>query len=306
MYKTNLNFSSTSYKTNRNLSSTSYKISLAFKLALLVLGFSIVSTRSAFAALSINEFVSSTEGTTADSDWVEIYNSGPDNVDLSLYRLKDGSTNNKDLGGTLQSGSFTAFDWSNRLDNSGDVIKLILKADETTFVDQVGYGDAGSNVVAPGAGQSAGRSVDGGGNWIIFSTASKGASNVLSVAAPTPAPTQAPTPTNTPTPTLTTQPTQTPTNTPTPTNVPTPSPTRKPTPTLEEEIASDSGIVLGESTSPTSTPTLFPTPTEVTEVKNSSWKTPITASLFIVLGLGLVGFSAFSFWQQYMRKNEVQ
>ncbi|OGY08700.1 MAG: hypothetical protein A2782_04245 [Candidatus Blackburnbacteria bacterium RIFCSPHIGHO2_01_FULL_43_15b] len=288
------------------MSSTSYKISSAYKLVLLILGFSILSTKSAFAALSINELASNTEGTTVDPDWVEIYNSGPDSVDLLLYRLKDGSTNNKDLSGTLQSGSFASFDWSNRLDNSGDVIKLVLKSDETTSADQVGYGDAGSNVAAPGTGQSAGRSIDGAGAWVLFSTTSKGLSNSSSAAAPTPTP--SPTPTPTPSPTL--QPTQAPTNTPIPTHAPTntPTPTKKPTPTPiveAEEPASDSGVVLGESTI-TPTPTLEPTPTETIKVEGVSWKTPVMASVFVILGLGLVGFSAFSFWQQYKGRNNVQ
>lgn len=139
-----------------------------------------VSTTSVSAALFINEFVSNTAGTTADPDWVEVYNGGPDSVDLSLYRLRDAASNPKDLSGIINSGGFAAFDWSNRLNNTGDAVRLVLISDETTLVDQVGYGDAGTDVAAPLAGQSAGRSVDGRGTWAIFSSPTKGSANIVS------------------------------------------------------------------------------------------------------------------------------
>ncbi|MBI4028821.1 MAG: hypothetical protein HY376_00420 [Candidatus Blackburnbacteria bacterium] len=135
-----------------------------------------------------------------------------------------------------------------------------------------------------------------------------GETTITISAAPAPTPTSIPTSTPIPSTPL---PTQAPTNTPTPTTRPapthTPAPHKKPTlmPTIGvEELASDSGAVLGESTMPT--PTLEPTPTETVKVEGTSWKTPVMASVFIVLGFGLVGFSAFSFWQQYNQKNEVQ
>ncbi len=139
-----------------------------------------VSTTSASAALFINEFASDTAGTTVDPDWVEIYNSGPDSVDLGLYRLRDNTTNIKDLSGTIIAGGFATVDWINRLDKTGDVIRLLLIADETTPVDRVGYGNAGTDVTAPGSGQSAGRSVDGAGQWVIFQTPTKGSPNLVS------------------------------------------------------------------------------------------------------------------------------
>lgn len=138
-----------------------------------------VSTTSASAALFINEFVSDTAGTTVDPDWVEIYNSGPDSVDLGLHRLRDNTTNVKDLSGTIIAGGFATVDWTNRLDKAGDVIRLLLIADESTPIDRVGYGTMGTDVSTPGVGQSAGRSVDGAGQWAVFSTPTKGSANIV-------------------------------------------------------------------------------------------------------------------------------
>lgn len=150
----------------------------------------------------------------------------------------------------------------------------------------------------------------GAGNYDIrlskYITSSASYSNVVTVSVnvtPTPTPTPSPTPTQTqtPTPSPTPQPTQVPTHTPTPTtrlvaNTPTPTQKPTPTPTIAEKESATFGAVLGEVASPTPT----------VKVESASWKTPLTALLFIVLGLGLVGYSAFSFWQQYARKNEVQ
>src|SRR3989344_8980048 len=101
------------------------------------------------AELVINEFVSDTEGTSTDPDWVEIYNNGSDDADLSLYRLRDGTDTNKlDLSGMISSQGFASFDWSNRLNKTGDAISLV-KISDSSLVDKVSYGDQGNNVSAP-------------------------------------------------------------------------------------------------------------------------------------------------------------
>lgn len=149
-----------------------------FLLSFLTCLFLFLSPKSVSAALLINEFASDTAGTTTDPDWVEVYNSGPDTVNLSLYRIRDNSTTNKkDLSGTLAPNSFATFDFTNKLDKPGDVIKLLLIADETNPLDRVAYGTAGTDVTAPLSGQSAGRSIDGAGKWIIFQTPTKGSAN---------------------------------------------------------------------------------------------------------------------------------
>src|SRR5690349_3388341 len=96
-------------------------------LAILLFASFLFFPKSADAALFINEFSSRT-----GPDWVEIYNSGPDNVDLGDYTVKDASTNTKPLSGSLSSGAFTTIDWDDNLNNSGDTIKLTLDSDGST------------------------------------------------------------------------------------------------------------------------------------------------------------------------------
>lgn len=156
-----------------------------------------------FAAPQINEFSSSTS-----DDWIEIYNPDSVSVDLSVYRIRDSTENNKlDLSGSLAPLSFIVFDWANKLNNGGDIIKLVLISDNST-IDQIAYGNQGG-LIAPDINQSAGRISDGGGSWTIFSTPSRNSSNNSSPVfiPPTPTPSKTPTPTktatNSPTKTLT-------------------------------------------------------------------------------------------------------
>lgn len=160
-------------------------------------------TNVANAALFINEFSSD-----SDPDWIEIYNSGDEAVDLSLYKIRDDSATNKlDLSETIGPKSFKAFDWSNKLNKPGDLIKLLLISNEENIIDEIGYGDKGS-VPVPGSGQSSGRKTDGADEWVIFSSSSKELTNNTSVIipsptltlTPTPSPTKVPIPTKTPTP----------------------------------------------------------------------------------------------------------
>ena len=166
-----------------------------------------------FAAPQINEFSSSTS-----DDWVEIYNPDPIPIDISAYRIKDSTENNKlELSGSLAPLSFIVFEWANKLNNGGDIIKLVLISDNS-ITDQIAYGNQGG-LIAPDINQSAGRISDGGGNWTIFSTPSRNSSNNSSSVfiPPTPTPSKTPTPTKAPpTPKAATNP---PTKTLTPTKI---------------------------------------------------------------------------------------
>lgn len=198
--------------------------------------------------VSLNEFVSDTAGTTSDPDWVEVYNTDTNDIDLTGYFLKDATGNEKQLSGILSAHGFSVFEWTNKLNKDTDTIQLIK---DGNVVDEISYGSP--QVPAPLLGQSVGRSSDGSGAWIVFSSFSKGSSNSVNQAAPTstPIPTQIPTPTKVPTPTKT----PTPTRTPTPTKIPTP--TRTPTP-IKEAVK-------------TPTPTIVKLPTtEVKAVSTSS------------------------------------
>ena len=159
----------------------------------------VTNTTQSLASPLINEFSSNTS-----PDWIEVYNSGSETLDLSLYRIRDLTANNKlDLSGSLEPGGFAAFDWSNKLNNSGDIIKLVHISDES-IIDQTSYGDQGG-INAPNSTQTGGRGQDGGGEWVLFVSPSKGSSNNSSAVYTPPSPTftPAPKPTNTPKPTKT-------------------------------------------------------------------------------------------------------
>ena len=167
-----------------------------------------LTVNHAFAELYINEFSSS----SSSDDWIEIYNNGSDSVDLAEYRIRDDTASNKlDLDGMLGAQEFKTFSWSNKLNNSGDIIKLVLTNNESNIRDQVAYGDKGTDIAAPLGEQSAGRQANGNSPWVIFTTSSKDVSNANSspaptstpILSPTPTPTKVPTPPKTPTPTKT-------------------------------------------------------------------------------------------------------
>lgn len=198
------------------------------------------------AKLYINEFSSA----TAD-DWIEIYNDGADAVDLTKFKIRDSSATNKlNLTGTISSHSFLPLDWYNRLNKSGDEIKIVSVTDDVSIEDSVSYGDKNEKILSPNENQTIGRSPDGGETWIVYGSGTKGWSNTLGQIAPSATPTNVPTvaPTDTPSPTKT----PTPVKTLTPTKIP--SPTKVPTPTKSTLL-----------------PTTFLTPTPITaQTKNTA------------------------------------
>lgn len=203
----------------------------------------VLNPQIAQAKVVINEFSSA----TSSDDWVELFNSGPEIIDLSTLLVKDGTTNKVDnITGFLDSGGFFTFGWSNRLNNSGDSIRLFLKSDENNAIDQISYGIAeNSTLQAPGSGYTGARSNDGENNWVIL-TATKGSTNNTGTVAPT----STPTPTDTPAPTSMPTKTPIPTKTPAPTKEPIPTKTPMPTKIPTSTIASSPTIkkaVLGEN-----------------------------------------------------------
>lgn len=206
-----------------------------FRIYLLFLLFFLACSKKSEAALFINEFNS-----YGESDWVEIYNSGPDGIDLSNYSLRDSSQTNKiDLTGSISSNGFAAFDWDNKLNNDGDSIKIVHKNDENNIVDQISYGSS-STAPLPSSGQTGGRQQDGTNTWVIFTTSTKNASNNQSAVFNTPTPTPTQSPTNAPTPTAK------PSNTPTPTV----KPTSPPTPTEKNSITPTVSLAVTPSEEP--------------------------------------------------------
>lgn len=220
--------------------------------------FLFVSIKPLFATESgvvINEFY------VATPDWIEFYVFGE--VDLASYRVEDEAGNSKNLNETTCVGNYCVLEWSNRLNVDPDTIINLIDESTGHPVNTVSYGDD-ADVLAPGDNQTAGRIVDGVGEWVIFDDITKGMSNNDSKVfiTPTPSPTPTPTPTRTPTPTKTPTPEPEATNTPTPSE--TPMPTNTPTsipkksrivslflPTSKPEAQIDA--VLGEATSEANT-----------------------------------------------------
>jgi hypothetical protein len=211
---------------------------------LLVVTFFIFVSSPSYAKLYINEVSSSTS-----DDWIEFYNDGESEVDLSIYKVTDTKGNTKDLGGIIGASGYATLDWYNRIDKAGDTIKLVLKSSDLVE-DEISFGSASPANPAPAIDQTLGRKPDGAGAFSILSPATKGASNNSSQVTipPTPTPTEAPTPTRTATPTKT----PTPTKAPTPTKTPTPvkaSPTTKTLQATQAPIKSHpTTSVLGATT----------------------------------------------------------
>ncbi len=110
---------------------------------------------------------------------------------------------------------------------------------------------------------------------------------LVSVPTPSPTPTVEATSTPTTASTAVSTPTAAPTLTPTPTKKPTPKPTPKVTPTPE---------ILGEQASDAALAQSQLSATSTSDVDDDSGKKfPILAVIFVLLGVGLVGFSIFSF-----------
>lgn len=265
----------------------------------------------AFANLYINEFSSG----TSDGDWVEIYNSDSNSLSLSDYIIRDSTSSNKIvLTGEIIGYGFAVFNWSNKLNNDGDTIRLLLKSDESS-VDQVIYGKDGS-IVAPKDTQTVGRIPDGSPSLLNLSISSKGSSNNSASSVPI----DTPTPTITPTPIRTPTPTKIPTSKPIPTSKLTPTPTKIPTAVARTEISPSRHIALIDenvevsTTSPTSilgASTQSATPTSAKEKEkdikilgDTSSKIPI---IFAIAGifLGACAILAFFIYKKKLNHESV-
>ena len=126
--------------------------------------------------LYINEFESKP---VSGEDWVEVYNPGNSSYDLTNCILKDLAGNTKTLSGNLPVYGFSAFDWSNRLNNDGDTIYLLCG---NMTIDEITYGSG--NLTVPGDGQSLGRTTDGGSSWALFNWPTKAMSNLVDAEPP--------------------------------------------------------------------------------------------------------------------------
>lgn len=239
------------------------------------------------AQILINEFSSA-----SNPEWVELYNPGPTAISLAsfvIYFDDNPSTNQKyefcDGEEILANGYklITRPIGSYWLANSGD--SIILKNKEAVS-DSVSYG-AGKIVPAPTASQSATRSPDGSDVWLISDNPSPQGS-IVSFECPSPTPESTPLPSATPT----SKPSSTPFPSPTSTSKPTVKAlvTNKPeTIKISTQEGKEEGVVLGLREKLDT-----PLPTPQVESKR---RFPLFAAVFVLGGLGAIGYAAFMFYK---------
>ncbi len=266
---------------------------IVYLLGILVLGFAF-PIAPVHASVVINEFQIEPSGA---SQWVELYNTGPESQDISGWFVDDNGGTEKftiPQGSMLEFGNCISFSSGNFNWNtaSSDSARLI---NGTTTVDEYSFSSS------PGNGVSFGRNPDGTGGFTTYASPTQNTLNINGVsciAPPTPTPTS--TPTSIPTPTQT----PTPTKTPTPANTATPAPT--PTITLSSQTPSKTPTPTKKSTStptPTSQPSTLGETTQSAEVLsavnlapqiessptgNASTRVLIVSLLLIGLGLALL------------------
>ncbi|PIS08852.1 hypothetical protein COT75_04570 [Candidatus Beckwithbacteria bacterium CG10_big_fil_rev_8_21_14_0_10_34_10] len=135
------------------------------------------------AKVYINEFL---PHPTSGSDWIELYNSDNQEVDISGWSFKD-DKNVKifNSGEVIGPGSFFNFSYSSWLNNGGD--SLLLEDDKGNEIDSYSYSSD------PEIGISWGRSPDGG-SFTTFSSPTPGQSNGEAAFSPSPSPSCSPSP----------------------------------------------------------------------------------------------------------------
>jgi len=109
--------------------------------------------------------------TPGSSDWVEIYNTSPNEIDISGWKILDNSTTPVEIFPTntrIDSGKFLVLEVSNRLNNGGDSVRLINSGG--IEVDKFEYTSSVEN-------KSFARIPDGTGSWFGGRNPTKGATN---------------------------------------------------------------------------------------------------------------------------------
>lgn len=253
--------------------------------------FNFVYVKSAYAVVSINEFLPD-----SDTEWIELYNSSSSADYLKSYYLDDDTDFEHDVGSgkkslaniNIDNISFPVFETSSFLNNSGDFV--VLFDGSGNIVDQYQY------TRSPGRDVSIGRYPDGSGSFGILTALSKASVNAAP-ASPTPSqtPTAAPiaTPAKSPKPTNTPASTSIP-QTSSPTTLPFPA-TYSPNPNVVATIKSppqkDSttpGIILGisaDNTAPGPSPKVQMESEEETKIKVISLVLAASGVVLIILGI---------------------
>lgn len=120
----------------------------------------------------VNEFEQNPSGTDGGNEWIELYNPGTSDVDVTGWVLtaNGGSAVSKTLSGSVPAGGYVVvYNSSQWLDNSG--ASVTLQDDLSNLVDETPtFGDSANDD------RSHQRTTDGGDTW-EFKTATEGASN---------------------------------------------------------------------------------------------------------------------------------
>lgn len=164
------------------------KISLALLLSIII---TICLSSRVSAAIVINEFSYQTS-----SDWVELYNSDCENVNLEGWKIKDSTESQfKSLTGVIQGKSVTVFDLTFLNNSTPDKIRLFSPDSLSQSYTEVSIPIQDFTPV--NSTQTIGLEVDGVEGWKIFDTNSKNELNsVLGNANQNNCPTPTPTPTD--------------------------------------------------------------------------------------------------------------
>lgn len=273
--------------------------------------FFVVVPKSFATDIVINEFLVDPDS----SQWVELYNKGSSSIDISGWFIDDDGGSQKftiPANTVINSNEFKIFESGlfNLNRGSADTIQLI---NGSITEDSYNY------TIVSGENNSYGRKTDGTGEWVLFSSPTKGSSNNNSTIIPSPTPTLSNTPTPTvtqvpPTPTKTPTPTPTskPTSTPKPSSSPTPAPTtaskqqttpvKSSTPTLKSQNNDTMPTaVLGESTEEVNN-SLSPSPAVINNSENSGSVFP---KIIIAVGVVFIAISGILSFRIYKGKEMI-
>ncbi len=254
----------------------------------------ILSVTNSFASTDIllNEF-----SALSDPDWVEIYNTSSETINIDGWVIRDSTQTNKiNLSGYICPNSFRKFDFSNRLNNDGDTIKILDSESSTTPINEITY--FSSTIPEHQSGQSTSRQSPGSDNWQVLTNPSP-QNDESCFPQPTPEPTSEPTPTPSPTPTS-------PSGAPTPTPSPKATPKSSPTATKSAPPRA-SPQVLGEQERSliASGAGLMDTSTQPQDIFQSAPSKKV-AGILIVSGAALVLFAlGFHFWYRKINKGKL-
>ncbi|OGE04773.1 hypothetical protein A3B51_03230 [Candidatus Curtissbacteria bacterium RIFCSPLOWO2_01_FULL_41_18] len=235
--------------------------------------------------VTLNEVLVKPE--TSQKEWVELYNSGTDSVDLSPYWIDDdeslivdGSVQTgsadpgsdpKQLSGQILPGQFLIFEFSSYFNDDGDSVAFFNN--QGIKIDSYAYDDN------PGVNVTFGRKPDGTGSWLVNCNPTPNQTNDCPAPAATPSPSPTPSTSST-------------------SSTKSPSPTPKPSPStlkLSSPTPQNSPEVLAQKDQAVGTASPASSPTESAEGQNPS-KVKI-ASMLVGSGLILIAFSAaFYLW----------